>query len=74
MKNFKPDTVRVVLLSHDTGLYGLYWYDSESNESQHITNCYGFENTIRVANGIAFEQVEFVQHPPKPLTDTSEYP
>ena len=41
----------------------LYWQDGDGNHSEFICAVYGFENAIRVANGIAHEQVEFVKHP-----------
>tara|TARA_R110002153_G_scaffold81789_1_gene206931 strand:- start:127 stop:405 length:279 start_codon:yes stop_codon:yes gene_type:complete len=40
----------------------LYWQDGDGNHSEFICAVYGFENAIRVANGIAHEQVEFVKH------------
>jgi len=44
--------------------YALYWADDKGNSKEYICGVYGFENAIRVANGIAHEQVEFVQSPP----------
>ena len=44
--------------------YGLYWADENGNSQEFICGVYGFENAVRVANGIAHEQVEFVQTPP----------
>ena len=41
----------------------LYWQDGDGNNSEYICKVYGFENAVRVANGIAHEQVEFVKHP-----------
>ena len=43
--------------------YCLYWVDADGQNAEHITSVYGFENAVRVANGIAFEQAEFVTHP-----------
>ncbi len=42
--------------------YGLYWVDDQHAE-EYICQVYGFENAVRVANGIAHEQVEYVKHP-----------
>jgi hypothetical protein len=41
----------------------LYWQEEDGNHLEFICAVYGFENAIRVANGIAHEQVEFVKHP-----------
>ena len=41
----------------------IYWQDNDGNNSEFICHVYGFENAIRVANGIAHEQAEYVKHP-----------
>ena len=44
--------------------YGLYWADESGNNQEYISTCYGFENAVRVANGLAHGQVEYVRSPP----------
>ncbi len=55
--------------ARNEGRYGLYW-TTENNEeggvfvsSKYICAVYGYANAIRVANGIAHEQAEYVIHP-----------
>jgi len=55
------NTIAVELKNSDQ--YCLYWQDKDGNNSEFICVVHGFENAIRVANGIAYEQVEFVKHP-----------
>ena len=43
--------------------YAIEWADEDGNNNSHICYVFGFENAIRVANGIAHEQCEFVTHP-----------
>tara|TARA_R110000824_G_scaffold62735_3_gene165864 strand:- start:3444 stop:3656 length:213 start_codon:yes stop_codon:yes gene_type:complete len=43
--------------------YRLYWQDEDGNNSVFICVVYDFDNAIRVADGIAHEQVQFVKHP-----------
>ena len=43
--------------------YSLNWVDKDGYASEHICYVFGFENAVRVANGIAHEQCEFVKHP-----------
>jgi len=43
--------------------YRLCWQDEDGNNSVFICVVYGFDNAIRVADGIAHEQVQFVKHP-----------
>jgi hypothetical protein len=52
--------INVVRLGRDR--YGLYWVDDRDAE-EYICTVYGFENAVRVANGISHEQVEWVKHP-----------
>jgi len=49
----------------------LYWQDEDGNNSEFICVVYGFENAVRVANGIAYEQVEYVKHPLNNLDDVA---
>ena len=56
------NTVAVrIVPNHDQ--LGLYWTDGDGNNGRLICYVFGYENAIRVANGIAQEQVEFVTHP-----------
>lgn len=41
----------------------LYWQDEDGNGSEFICTVYGFENAVRVANGISVDQAEYVKHP-----------
>jgi hypothetical protein len=47
--------------------YCLYWVDCDGQNAEYITGVYGFENAVRVANGIGHEQAEYVTHcvPPR---------
>ena len=66
MKNVIHNTIAVVesvTKYRDPEQYCLYWQDEDGNNSEFICVVYGFENAVRVANGIAHEQVEFVKHP-----------
>ena len=62
MKNIIHNTISVEY-GIRSGEHCLFWQDDDGNNSQYICAVYGFENAIRVANGIAHEQVEFVKHP-----------
>ena len=56
------NTVAVrIVPNHDQ--LGLYWTDGDGNNGRLICYVFGYENAIRVANGIAHEQVEFVTRP-----------
>jgi hypothetical protein len=43
--------------------FALEWVDEYGGSSEHICFVYGFENAVRVANGIAHDQCEYVTHP-----------
>ena len=44
--------------------YAIYWGVEDTVEGgEYICCVYGFENAVRVANGIAHEQAEYVVHP-----------
>ena len=45
------------------GQYSLNWVDDLGYASEHICFVFGFENAVRVANGIAHDQCEYVTHP-----------
>jgi len=62
MKDIIHNTIAVEL-DINSYSYCLYWQDKDGNNSEYICVVHGFENAIRVANGIAHEQVEFVIHP-----------
>ena len=44
-------------------MFTLDWVDEYGGGSEHICNVFGFENAVRVANGIAHDQCEYVKHP-----------
>ena len=46
-----------------TDKFALDWVDEYGGSSEHVCFVYGFENAIRVANGIAHGQCEYVTHP-----------
>jgi hypothetical protein len=56
------NTVAVRLLTNNDQ-YGLFWQDDNGNNSDFIVAVHGLENAIRVANGIAHRQCEYVKHP-----------
>jgi len=64
MKNIIHNTLTV-----QTGVrigseeYCLYWQDEKGNNSKFICSVYGLDNAVRVARGIAHDQVEFVKLP-----------
>jgi len=43
--------------------FTLAWVDEYGGASEHICYVFGFENAVRVANGIAHDQCEYVTHP-----------
>ena len=66
MKNVIHNTVAVVESINkyrDSEEYCLYWQDDEGNSPEYICVVHGYDNAIRVAEGIAHEQVEFVKYP-----------
>ena len=69
----KPDTVKVSIVNGRKSLYRLDWHNATTNAKQFICNCYGHSNAIRVAQGIAENQVEFTCYGPKLDTDTGPY-
>jgi hypothetical protein len=74
VKGIYVDSVHVTLVNGDTGQYRISWRDCDNGRSRFIAHCYGFENSVRVANGLAENQVEYVQSPPcKSALDLSEY-
>ncbi len=56
------NTVAVRLLTNNDQ-YGLFWQDDDGNNSDFIVAVHGFENAIRVANGIANRKCEIVKNP-----------
>jgi hypothetical protein len=42
--------------------YCLYWVDDDGQNASYIVSVFGFENAVRVANGIGHEQTEYVTH------------
>ena len=44
-------------------MFTLDWVDEFGGSSEHICFVFDFENAVRVANGIAHDQCEYVTHP-----------
>ena len=44
-------------------MFTLEWVDEYGGASEHICHVFGFENAVRVANGIAHDQCEYVTRP-----------
>lgn len=66
MRNVIHNTLAVVQSIYkysDSKEYWLYWQDDEGNNPEYICVVHGYENAIKVAKGIACEQVEFVKYP-----------
>jgi hypothetical protein len=63
MKDIIHNTVAVEAGIRGSGEFCLYWQDEDGNNSEFICVVHGFDNAVRVANGIAHEQVEYVKHP-----------
>jgi len=63
MRDHKVHNTVAVRLFTNNDQYGLFWQDDNGNNSDFIVAVHGFENAIRVANGIAHRQCEFVKHP-----------
>jgi len=63
MKNIIHNTISVEYGISRSNEHCLYWQDDDGNNSEFICVVYGFDNAVRVANGIAHEQVEYVKHP-----------
>lgn len=47
-----------------TDRYNIYWSTDNEAHDEYICSVHGFDNAIRVANGIAHNQVEYVISPP----------
>ena len=62
MKDIIHNTVAVEAGIRGSGEFCLYWQDEDGNNSEFICVVHGFDNAVRVANGIAHEQVEYVKH------------
>tara|TARA_B110000967_G_scaffold98312_1_gene100991 strand:- start:1813 stop:2031 length:219 start_codon:yes stop_codon:yes gene_type:complete len=63
MQNHAIHNTVAVRITNNHNQYALDWADEDGNNKSHICYVFGFENAVRVANGIAHEQVEFVKHP-----------
>jgi hypothetical protein len=63
MRNHKIHNTIAVRIIPNHEQYGLYWTDADGNNDAHICYVFGFDNAIRVANGIAHDQCEYVTHP-----------
>ena len=63
MRDHKIHNTVAVRVVPNRDQLGLYWTDEDGNNSTHICYVFGYENAIRVANGIAHNQCEFVTHP-----------
>ena len=71
----KYNTIRVSLSQQgSTGKYRIEKAKEDCADGVFIAYCYGFNNSIRVAHGIAKGQFQYVVSPAfKPEQDTSEY-
>ena len=72
MKNIIHNTIAVEYGISRSNEHCLYWQDEDGNNSEFICVVYGFENAVRVASGIAHEQVEYVKHPLNNLDEVTE--
>ena len=63
MRNHAIHNTVAVRITTSHNQYALDWADEDGNNKAHICYVFGFENAVRVANGIAHEQCEFVTHP-----------
>ena len=61
MRNPEIHNTVAVHITTKCNQYALEWADEDGNNKSHICYVFGFENAIRVANGIAHEQCEFVK-------------
>ena len=53
------NTISVENFQHDE--YCLYWQDNDGNNSEYICKVHGYENASRVAQGIGYEQAEYIK-------------
>lgn len=72
MRNHAIHNTVVVRETTNHDQYALDWADDDGNNTVHICYVFGFDNAVRVANGIAHEQVEFVKHPCCDCDDIAE--
>ena len=63
MRNHAIHNTIAVRTTNHRDMYTLSWVDESGNSSDQICFVFGFENAIRVANGIAHDQCEYVTHP-----------
>ena len=63
MRNHAIHNTIAVRTTNHRDQYALSWVDESGNSSDQICFVFGFENAIRVANGIAHDQCEYVTHP-----------
>jgi hypothetical protein len=54
-------TLRVTYLLDDQ--YGIYWADDNGGHQDYICTVIGFNNAVRVASGIGYQQVECIVTP-----------
>ena len=63
MRNHAIHNTIAVRTTYHRDQYTLSWVDDHGLSSAHICYVFGFENAVRVANGIAHDQCEYVTHP-----------
>ena len=63
MRNHAIHNTIAVRTTYYRDQYTLSWVDDEGICSDQICFVFGLENAIRVANGIAHDQCEYVTHP-----------
>tara|TARA_B110000211_G_C13878400_1_gene464039 strand:- start:258 stop:452 length:195 start_codon:yes stop_codon:yes gene_type:complete len=59
-KDIFLNTISVENFQHDE--YVLYWQDNDGNNSEYICKVHGYENALRVAQGIGHEQAEYIKY------------
>ena len=63
MRNHKIHNTIDIKRTAFSDMFTLDWVDEYGGASEHICHVFGFENAVRVANGIAHDQCEYVTHP-----------
>jgi len=63
MRNHKIHNTIKIKVTAFNDKFALEWVDEYGGASEHICFVFGFENAVRVANGIAHDQCEYVTHP-----------
>jgi hypothetical protein len=63
IQNYEIHNTVAVRITTNHNQYAVEWADEDGNNKAHICYVFGFDNAIRVANGIAHHQCEYVTHP-----------